>query len=398
MEDKNSGGSPKPMFRAGPVGAPVTSVDERTSETEGTFVNQGISDTEGTSEDQGPRRLGFLIAGLVSAALAVLMAAGFFWNGGLDWAHLGLGVPTDWARWLVVMILALVAIGLFLVREYTELKSVAVGALVWGGTALSYFVVGALVLHPTTGPKMGLATEEAQARGLGVVTVIFFLIAGVLVLKAERDKVTEPRVSLTSILSLRTSPGSTVILLWSLVVSYALGIIAGTVIQSGHGTRKFECGDLITENCIQTGVWPSYLILLAVPGAAAAAVTMSSAEKKKTASQLAAITLGAAKKRAEDRLNTAGAARSSSDANEKAALERSKKLLDEAINVADSGDTTSTTTAITDIQYFVFNVFAMLFVLSALIPSGRLMEVPELLLALTGASALVYTVNRHTTT
>lgn len=180
-----------------------------------------------------------------------------------------------------------------------------------------------------------------------------------------------------------------------------MGIIAGTVIQANGASKAFECESPDKQqNCVQKGVWPSYLILLAVPGAAAAAAKMSEDEEKKTVARLAATTLTAAKASAQDELNKAAAPGPGEKANEadKTALERSEQLLAVASRAADPGDPTSTTAAISDIQYFVFNVFAMLFVLSSLIPYGRLPEIPELLLALTGASALVYTVNRHTTT
>lgn len=333
----------------------------------------------------GKRMRGILLfVGLVCAAFAVLMAAGLFWEGGLDLpTNLN---PSNWgARWIVVAGLTLGAVVLFLIQEFKNFKSFLVGIIVWGGAAMSYFAVGALVLNDRAGQAMGLVSNEAPARALGVVTVIFFLIAAVLVLKSETDTA----LRLTSIMSLRTSPGSTVILLWSLVIAYALGIIAGTALQATQdANRAFECDEKTKVNCVQKGVWPSYLILLAVPGAAAAAAKMSQDDETKTIGQLAERTLKAAKVRAQTELGAKGA--------NQEVLEQSQELLEDASKTVLAGDPASTTAAISDIQYFVFNVFAMLFVLSSLVPYGRLPEIPELLLALTGASALVYTVNRHT--
>lgn len=126
-----------------------------------------------------------LFGGLVSAALAVLVAAGLFWPNSLDLpASFN---PSNWdGRWVVVAVLTLIAVVLFLIREFTQVKDLLVGILVWGGAALSYFAVGALVLDDKAGPAMGLADNQAQARGLGLVAVIFFLIAAVLVLKSEQ--------------------------------------------------------------------------------------------------------------------------------------------------------------------------------------------------------------------
>ncbi|CCH79177.1 hypothetical protein BN12_4040009 [Nostocoides japonicum T1-X7] len=51
---------------------------------------------------------------------------------------------------------------------------------------------------------------------------------------------------------------------------------------------------------------------------------------------------------------------------------------------------TRSTNEITEVQYFVFNVIAMLIVLGGLWRDGRLGEVPDALLGLTSVSALTF--------
>lgn len=300
-----------------------------------------------------PLRWLALGVGLTAAVAAVLVAAGIGYHGGLDWPKDGV-IPDDpRPKWVVV--LAFVAVSCFVWREWKWLKTTK-AALWWFVVTLAYLGVCWLVLYPKAASYMGLVDTKAQARGLGVTTVVFFLIVAALILRAAAAADGAAPKTLTSIVSLSTSPGSTVILLWSLVVAYALGVIAGTVVLASNATQgtppTFTCTADLTENCVDPGVWPGYLILLGLPGAAAVAT--------------------AAQKRS--------AANSGSSGNAK-----------DLPAVPDSA--AGTTSAISDIQYFVFNIFAMSYVLATLIPYGRLPAIPDIVLALTGVSALVYAMN-----
>lgn len=335
---------------------------------------------------------------------AVLIAAGVFWTGGLDLGN-GKDDNIDLARPLLVVVVSLVAVACFVFREWSLIQSWRT-ALWWVGLTLAYLGVGWIVLNPAAASWMSMRTQQAQARGLGVLTVIFFLIAAALYLKLAAAS--DAPKSLTSILKLSTSPGSTVIMLWSLVIAYALGVIAGTVvlannadaIKSPDEDHSFTCTGTNTENCVTEGVWPGYLILLGLPGAAAVA---TAAQKGPTGSRqsvpAAQTMLAELKSKGSEKIVQLEADDQKSTDVEADQVAPNKKIREEflASLIPDPPavpDTpANTTSAISDIQYFVFNIFAMGYVLATLIPYGRLPAIPDIVLGLTGVSALVYAMN-----
>lgn len=252
-------------------------------------------------------------------------------------------VTTD--LWYSVMIALLVVGGvLFTVSEREALRGVGPWALTIG----IYLGASAIVLSDASSGIF--PTVQAKAQAFGVLSVALLIAIAVLTLRASRVAPSSGSVptpaptpaSMSDLLSVKTSSGSTVLLLWTAVIVYALAVIGGTaIIASVTGTApEFECGTSKTY-CVPAGVWVDYLILLGVPGAAAAAAKL-------------------------------------------------QKHSDEGMAATDIG----TTNAVNEIQYLVFNAFAMLYVLSSVVNNGTLPAIPDLVLALTGASALVYTVNR----
>jgi hypothetical protein len=135
-------------------------------------------------------------------------------------------------------------------------------------------------------------------------------------------------------LSTKTSMASTVLMLWSGVVVYAIAFVAALALADGG---SLTCTEAAQTDCIVESAWEDYVVLLGAPGAAAAI----------------------AKSRGVD-------------------------------SPADLSEDTQATNQVTEVQYFVFNVIAMAVVIGGLWRYGRLGEVPDLLLGLSGASALTY--------
>ncbi|MGC5173198.1 hypothetical protein ACLQ2Q_21360 [Microbacterium sp. DT81.1] len=130
-----------------------------------------------------------------------------------------------------------------------------------------------------------------------------------------------------------TSAATTVLMLWTAIVVFGISYVAASTV---HGDSAFVCATATSVNCVDADAWPQYALLIGLPGVAAAL----------------------AKK------------------------DDGKLISHDESAVA--------TNQVTTVQYVAFNAIAMVFVVGGLLLTHRLGEIPEILLALTGASALTY--------
>jgi hypothetical protein len=214
-------------------------------------------------------------------------------------------------------LLALAAV-ILLVVGLTGLQ--LLGSFVWTFIVLAYGGVAWLLLG---GASEGLISNEARAVTFGLVSVGLLLIAAGIMFENE---------TVPSSLSPKTATASTVLMLWTVVIVYAVAYVAASAFLTGH---PVTCSSNAARDCIRQSAWPDYLILLGVPGAAAAYAKSRSVSEKLSEPDVA-------------------------------------------------------TTEVTSVQYLVFNVLGMLFVAGGLWQFGRLDDVPDVLLGLSGASALTY--------
>jgi hypothetical protein len=153
----------------------------------------------------------------------------------------------------------------------------------------------------------------------------------------------------------RASTSKTQLLLWTLLVAFALSYIATRAVLSKSQT--FVCPpNPVVANCVLEESWSTYLILLGLP---AAAVVLAKG-------------ILAAKLAAGDVQKTTAAGPSASD-----------------VATDDNGKAD-----LADVQYLVFNLIAMCYVAATVIDRGVLPEVPAVLLALTGTAAGAYVLNK----
>ena len=197
---------------------------------------------------------------------------------------------------------------------------------------------------PLQGDALG---TRLQAFTFGIVSV-FFLAVVVVVLSSTATSSAKDAVA--EALSARTSTAPTVILLWSAVVVYAIAFVASTALTTNVA---LECGpdnpatpaiETATTNCIQASAWPDYLLLLGLPGVAAA-------------------------------------------------IAKSRKVDPDAKPADKPG--ASASDRITEVQFLVFNAIAMVFVVWSLATRGVLGNIPDVLLGLTGASALTFSLAKR---
>jgi IPT/TIG domain len=154
---------------------------------------------------------------------------------------------------------------------------------------------------------------------------------------------------------MRASTSKFQYLMWTFVLGFVLAYIAA---RSHMEPKPFECvtGDVPT-NCVPRDLWSSYLLLLGFPaGAAAAAKGLISAKVQNGTVQ-------------------------KSDSQSTPA-------------VADLGTNDDGDPDLVDIQYLLFNMIAMAYVVAVFIGRGTLPAVPDLLLGLTGAAAGTYVLNK----
>jgi hypothetical protein len=142
-------------------------------------------------------------------------------------------------------------------------------------------------------------------------------------------------------------------LLWTFLIGFALAYVAA---RTSITDTPFTC-DKTSKNCISGDNWTSYLLLLGLP--AGVAVVAKGIMSYKVQNQTVQKTD-----------NTGGFA-----------------LTDLATNDAGAPD-------LVDIQYLLFNLIALAYVLTAFIAKGTLPDIPDLLLGLTSAAAGTYVLNK----
>lgn len=289
-----------------------------------------------------PVRISILVHLLLG--LAVLSAIGLFSEGGLQLADLLAALPGSADRVLLVL-LCLVPAAALITALNTDLVR---ESLPWALCIATYLAVGsAVLLDPGTAGAAGLHTDGARAQAFALVSVAFVAAVAGLGLRCKTGALAGAP-DLVASLSLKTGSGSTVLLLWTAVVVYAIALIGGHALLTTPPDGALDCSAALPRYCIQPGVWTDYLILLGVPGAATVLTKLKGEETKADDSAVTATVDGA-----------------------------------------------TATSAVTEVQYLVFNAFAMLYVVASMLELGRLPAIPDLLLALSGASALVYALNRQ---
>lgn len=153
----------------------------------------------------------------------------------------------------------------------------------------------------------------------------------------------------------RTSTSKSQALLWTLLVAFALAYIASRSML--NPAEHFQCLADKDINCVPGDTWQVYLILLGLPTGALVVA------KGVTASKVAGGTL-------------------------------QKVTSEEGASLADLTTDDAKNTDLVDVQYLIFNLIAMLWFVMAFAQKGRLPEIPDVLLALTGTAAGVYVLNK----
>lgn len=244
----------------------------------------------------------------------LLLSLGIVWQPDIGAVVEALGSGrTILASCLAVMGLALLLLGV--------LKANGAALLKWGAI-FTLYVVAAYI---TIGPKV------IPPKLFGLISVGFALVIAAQLLGHDMKKETLQGYS--------RFPGSIVIMLWTLLIVFALASISAAAV-TGNKSDVVCAAANEASSCVAEGAWSDYLILLGVPGAAAV-------------------------------LNKNASVKSS----------------DEGTSADDSSPTPD---QISDLQYLVFNLIAMVFVGAGIVQDLHLGEVPDVLLGLTSASALTF--------
>jgi hypothetical protein len=193
---------------------------------------------------------------------------------------------------------------------------------------------------------------DLHIRGLVFATLTLVAIA--VVLQAVLAKATG--IGLTGIVlgaDSRLSTSKAQYLLWTAGLAFALAYLAFVA-----GTTGFDCPvtDGLVTNCIAPGSWDSYLILAGAP-ASSAIVAKGIVGYKLTQGTL-------------------------------------QKTDASTTGVGDLVADDNGRLAINDVQYVVFNLITFGYVMTALVRTGVLPAIPDVLLGLTGGSAAAYVLGK----
>jgi hypothetical protein len=156
----------------------------------------------------------------------------------------------------------------------------------------------------------------------------------------------------------RTSTGKLQILLWTITIGLALAYVGAycILVDTAFACAQDPDGNPMGSNCIPLNNWEQYTILLGLPLAAGV------------------IAKGI----------VTGKVNSSSVQKEQASEAKASQAVTDDSGRAD----------LVDIQYLVFNVIALTYVIGQFVKSGVLPDVPPILLGLTSAAAGTYVLNK----
>ncbi|WP_375426385.1 hypothetical protein [uncultured Friedmanniella sp.] len=206
------------------------------------------------------------------------------------------------------------------------------------------FIAAALLSRPMS---TVLDEQEPHAYAFALLSVAFLFGAAWVVLGKSLNLGAgrRPKAKMLEVLGLRTSMSSTVLFCWTITVVFALSWLSVFALAGSNPMECVDRTDVTDTYCVVGSGWVSYLLLLGVPGAAAAlSVTTRSGDE-----------------------------------------------------LTEGNDVARATDQVSEIQYLIFNVVAMAFVLGQLLTgTHRLSPLPDVLLALTSASALGFTLNKRT--
>jgi hypothetical protein len=189
------------------------------------------------------------------------------------------------------------------------------------------------------------------AYGLTVDAVLLITYAVAWLLRASQSRLS----SLVIGADKRVSTSKTQYLIWTVGVAFALTYVA---IRSSiaAGDEPFSCPGKTGANCVPSGsTWQQYVLLLGIPAAAAVAAKGVAVAKGSGGS-----------------LQQTGS---------------SPSLADLATDETGQPD-------LIDIQYLIFNLIAFVYFAAQFFSHGTLVQIPDMLLGLTGASAATYVVNK----
>lgn len=153
---------------------------------------------------------------------------------------------------------------------------------------------------------------------------------------------------------LRASTSKTQYMVWTFVVGSAVAYIAARSLIAG---TSFICTAGVSHNCISDSNWDDYLILLGLP------VTAAILAKGIVSYQV-----------------------------QNGTVQKTPSSTDPSLVQLGTDD--QGTAQIADIQYLLFNIIAVIYVIAGFLHTGSLPTIPNLLLGLTSTSASAYVLNK----
>lgn len=216
-------------------------------------------------------------------------------------------------------------------------------------------VVGALLLIFWTGDtEVGVAMRAYAFATLAVLLPLVLL-----------QYITQRVGDAGGILSLfigddrKTSTSKTQLMLWTILITFALAYISAWVLLT-PSAGGFLCGPDVTNvpdgNCVVESAWDAYIILLGLPAASAVIA------KGFTSYQV-----------------------------DKGMVQKPAAEVASPIDIATDD---ASKLDIVDVQYLIFNFIALCWVAVGFVQTGRLDEVPPILLGLTSTAAATYVLNK----
>lgn len=226
------------------------------------------------------------------------------------------------------------------------------------GKAVAIFVIASALLSVVVGlslwrhPREGVGlTVASYASACAVIAFAMALISAIV----KYHRADRGFFSLFVGADRRASTSKTQLLIWTIFIAFALAYIGA---RTALADASFTCAQAGSANCVLEATWETYLLLLGLPAAAAVLAKGITTAK---------INDGELQKTTET-----GEAPSTTQ-----------------LATDDNGNAD-----LADVQYLLFNIIALLYVAARFFDRGVLPEVPSVLLALTGAAAGTYTLNK----
>jgi IPT/TIG domain len=223
----------------------------------------------------------------------------------------------------------------------------ALAGVIWA--AASVFVIVRYDKELSAGLRGALLTRWSYGLTVDALLLIAFVVAWLL--RSSQSRLS----SLVIGADKRLSTSKTQYLIWTVGVAFALLYVAIRT-SLAAGNEPFTCPGATGANCVPAGsTWQQYVLLLGIPAAAAVAAKGVAVAKGTGGS-----------------LQQTGGSPSLAD------------LATDETGQADLGD----------VQYLIFNLIAFVYFAAQFFSHGTLVQIPDMLLGLTGASAATFVVNK----